>query len=86
MLVREEDRKLFWFKVGQDMGLVLASCSLVHSPDLQTRYADIESRLLKLKAEILKGGNEDEEVEDFDVDLKQILADYIDLVDPPYDV
>ena len=68
------------------MGLVLASCSLVHSPDLQTRYADIESRLLKLKAEILKGGNEDEEVEDFDVDLKQILADYIDLVDPPYDV
>ena len=86
MLVREEDRKIFWFKVGQDMGLVLASCSLVHSPDLQTRYADIESRLLKLKAEILKGGNEDEEVEDFDVDLKQILADYIDLVDPPYDV
>ena len=86
MLVREEDRNLFWFKVGQDMGLVLASCSLVHSPDLQTRYDDIESRLLKLKAEILKGGNEDEEVEDFDVDLKQILADYIDLVDPPYDV
>ena len=68
------------------MGLVLASCSLVHSPDLQTRYADIESRLLKLKAEILKGGNEDEEVEDFDLELKQILADYIDLVDPPYDV
>ena len=86
MLVREEDRKIFWFKVGQDMGLVLASCSLVHSPDLQTRYADIESRLLKLKAEILKGGNEDEEVEDFDLELKQILADYIDLVDPPYDV
>ena len=83
MLVREEDRKLFWFKVGQDMGLVLASCSLVHSPD---RYGAIESRLLKLKAEILKGGNEDEEVEDFDLDLKQILADYIDLVDPPYDV
>jgi hypothetical protein len=83
MLVREEDRKLFWFKVGQDMGLVLASCSFVHSPD---RYGDIESRLLKLKAEILKGGNEDEEVEDFDVDLKQILADYIDIVDPPYDV
>ena len=86
MLVREEDRNLYWFKVGQDMGLVLASCSLVHSPDLQTRYADIESRLLKLKAEILKGGNEDEEVEDFDLELKQILADYIDLVDPPYDV
>ena len=86
MLVREEDRKIFWFKVGQDMGLVLASCSFVHSPDLQTRYDDIESRLLKLKAEILKGGNEDEEVEDFDVELKQILADYIDLVDPPYDV
>ena len=86
MLVREEDRDLFWFHLGNDMGLVLASCCFkdLHNPDLKTRYDDIEARLLKLKAEILKGGDKDEDVEDFDVILKQIVLDYIELVDPPW--